>query len=423
LTVDITRSLTESDYIVKIVDPDTQYDSSGNVIPSSNHWYSDLGFTTSTYILNDLSGGGTIATVKASNYINSNEMVLDASNNYFYIQPIVNSNGGVYSSTEENVIKITIDLEYGAYSRAVILAALQESLTNNSITTGSTIKTYYDSSLNDYSKFRLNINKIFRTSDYKIVFYDLLSFSHCNFGNTKSLQNITSDTTLGWIIGFRSKTEYITTPGNISYNTSFTPATTYYTDSSTTAYTYNTTTNVATITGDTTISINLYNYFLIVLDDYTQNHLNDGLVTITATDSSIALPSYASRAITRCNPSTKETYMNSNILTSKQIYAANEILKNKQSTKNINSLGPFVQDIFGIIPMKTSGLQPGASYIEFGGTLQNQDRTYFGPVNIRRMSIKLLNDKGNVVDLNNSDWSFSLIAEQLYNPNTNSSKK
>ena len=56
----------------------------------------------------------------------------------------------------------------------------------------------------------------------------------------------------------------------------------------------------------------------------------------------------------------------------------------------------------------------GDYYIEFGGSLQNQTRLYFGPVNIRKMTIQLMNDRGDVIDLNNSNWSFSFICEQLY---------
>jgi hypothetical protein len=81
------------------------------------------------------------------------------------------------------------------------------------------------------------------------------------------------------------------------------------------------------------------------------------------------------------------------------------------------SKGPFVKDIFGIIPIKTAGLASGSTYVEFGGTLQNQERLYFGPVNIHRMTIRLLNDRGDLVDLNNSNWSFSLVCEQLYRSN------
>jgi hypothetical protein len=233
---------------------------------------------------------------------------------------------------------------------------------------------------------------------------------------------VSPDSTLGWILGYRNFTEYEMLPENMTYNYSFDPPTTYYTTDANTYYYYDTSTNVAAFSGDTTISINLYSYFLIMLDDYTQNHLNDGLVTITTKDTSIPLPSYANKTMTRCDPITGDLYIGSgsslknNGLTSKQIYSVNQLLNNKNTEKSIYSPGPFVQDIFGMIPMKTAGLANGASYIEFGGTLQIQERTYFGPVNIHRMSIKLLNDKGGVVDLNGSNWSFSLIAEQLYNP-------
>ena len=46
--------------------------------------------------------------------------------------------------------------------------------------------------------------------------------------------------------------------------------------------------------------------------------------------------------------------------------------------------------------------------------LQNQNRFYFGPVNIRRLQVQLYTDKGNILDLNNKDWTFKFIVEQLY---------
>jgi hypothetical protein len=64
--------------------------------------------------------------------------------------------------------------------------------------------------------------------------------------------------------------------------------------------------------------------------------------------------------------------------------------------------------------MKIAGLDNNDVYVDYGGTLQNQERTYFGPVNIHRMTVKLINDKGEVVDLNGANWSFSFICEQLY---------
>lgn len=46
-------------------------------------------------------------------------------------------------------------------------------------------------------------------------------------------------------------------------------------------------------------------------------------------------------------------------------------------------------------------------------------RNYFGPVNVRRIKIRLLDQMGRVIDLNNIDYSFTLKLEQVYDLNTN----
>ena len=44
----------------------------------------------------------------------------------------------------------------------------------------------------------------------------------------------------------------------------------------------------------------------------------------------------------------------------------------------------------------------------------NRIRSYFGPVNINRLHIQILDEYGRVVDLNNMDWSFTLALDVLY---------
>jgi hypothetical protein len=69
-----------------------------------------------------------------------------------------------------------------------------------------------------------------------------------------------------------------------------------------------------------------------------------------------------------------------------------------------------------IIPLKGGGasIPTGTLLAEFSGSLQDNVRTYFGPVNIDRMAVKLLDDKGNILNLNGCDWCFTLIATCLY---------
>jgi hypothetical protein len=278
----------------------------------------------------------------------------------------------------------------------------------------------------EYTSVRLNINRIFTTTDYNLVFYDPVSFVAC-YAGSRSIQNTTWDSTIGWILGFRDYTQYSFTQANQVKNNNNSDQY-YYLSSITGSYIYETTTTTTSyllintkiaLTGDTTLSTNLYNYFLISLDDFIQNHLNDGLVTITRGETSISKPSYSYSTTQICDPATKtlvsraSQQSNSNNVTNAQLYSTNQAIQSQQNTTKTHSDGPFIKDLFGLVPIKPPA-KNGDYYIEFGGSLQNQERTYFGPVNIRKMAIQLMNDRGDIVDLNGSNWSFSFICEQLY---------
>ena len=101
-------------------------------------------------------------------------------------------------------------------------------------------------------------------------------------------------------------------------------------------------------------------------------------------------------------------------LTNAQLYTINSINSNNNLT-NYLSKAPTSSDILAILPVKTSaGVPTGSLLVEFSGSLQDSERTYFGPVNIERLAVKLLDDKGNILNLNGNDWCFSLVVECLY---------
>jgi hypothetical protein len=171
-------------------------------------------------------------------------------------------------------------------------------------------------------------------------------------------------------------------------------------------------------------------YFFLVLDDYNNNHLNQGLINITTTLNKVNVPSYYNSSIneqaecenvevnlnnmeTRSIPMVKKSYPRK--FTQAQLYAANEIVANRKASLNNRTTGPTASDIFAIIPLVniTRQIRPDP-YILIGPPLQEAQRTYFGPVNIERLRVRLLDDKGNLVNLNDNDWSFSMIVEQLY---------
>jgi len=360
---------------------------------------------------------GAYAIINGLNPVSGDELTLISGSNTIVFQPNLLSQ---YSIPND---PITLTIPPATYTINTLCNAINSAFNNEPRLYGSKIIQFQEES-ELFTKIILYINDIYTTKDYNIVFYDPVSFVKC-YAGSRSVQNTTWDSTLGWILGFRDYTQYSL---NISNRKSNNDGFYYYLNSINGKYIYNETTdslsNLLTnvsinIEGDTTVSTNLYNYFLISLDDYIQNHLNDGLVTITRKETALSLPDYSYATTQICDPITNTLtssitqQADSNNLSNKQLYSLNQSIYSQQNAIKTYSPGPFIKDLFGFIPIKPPS-KNGDYYIEFGGSLQNQERLYFGPVNIRKMSIQLLNDRGDVVDLNNTNWSFSFICEQLY---------
>lgn len=427
LNIFISKQLSEDDFNVQF------QDISGSELLdlSNNIWYNSLQIDrtmidtsfqllNSPYVSTDVPGAdlsfnvtNTIGTVIGRG-VRSNGVLTDADrfieitsdNNQFQLVPFED---GVQDS--RNILSFTID--DGNYSRAQLLSAMNAKFAGT-VASKSSITISTDSLGRELTKMRFTVNKMYTPDDYKLLFFDPISFAKC-FSGVSSVRNTTWDTTLGWILGFRAYTSYIIRD----------------LDTTVSQYVVKSGTNVE-LTGDTTISTNLFNYLLLSLNDYNQNHLNDGLITVAPRDTFIQPSSYTNRSNFVCDPNTGELVYNTandqqtKRLTQNQIYSVTQIANSKNVSNIITSTevtgnsfgtGPFEKDVFGLIPLKLSGLRNGESYVEFGGTLQNQERTYFGPVNIKRMTVKLKTDRGNVLDLNGSNWSFSLVCEQLYRQN------
>jgi hypothetical protein len=410
IKLQIKKVLTEKDYSVSFVDP-----------TSANSWYEYLFMRDPSYHLINYTDGSDYANIYGSENFYSNTILINENNNKIQFIPYIN---GVADNTGANDIFITVPPSTTPYTRQGLIDALNTNAASNTLLSGTQF-TLITNINKQYTKLRLNINKVFRSSDYKFVIYDATSFVYCNIGVTNSLniRNSTFDSTLGWLLGFHSFTEYelvdFTKPGRESGNY----ANNIYSNADLGfSYSYNDVNYKISIIGDSILNTNLYNYFLVVLDDYVQSHMNDGLITVASLEKDVALPSYASRAQYICEPIpgsnltrkvavSGTSKLNTN-LTSNQLYAMNQLYQTRQTRNKSYSSGPSLKDVFAIVPLKLSG-QPGGNYVEFGGTLQNQDRKYFGPVRIQKLSIKLMNDKGDVVDLNGADWSITIICEIL----------
>ena len=276
----------------------------------------------------------------------------------------------------------------------------------NSIITGIVETTSFDPTIHPYFTF-------FDFTGEKICQQNCLS------------QSLTFNGTLGWLMGFRL------------------PITPIF------------------ISGNTPIAVlDLYGpkYFILVLDDYNQNHINNGLISITEISSKLTIPSYyySNQNLNCLSPNNNifENVSNSNnsqgnqnfigvntqnvgsllqekikvgyskipfveptaprTLTQAQIYTINQIIKNRERTTSYRGKAPTASDTFALIPIKHTNMKTGDLYVDFSGSLQDSKRIYFGPVDIDRMKIKLLDDRGYIVNLHGCEWCITLISENLY---------
>ena len=102
-------------------------------------------------------------------------------------------------------------------------------------------------------------------------------------------------------------------------------------------------------------------------------------------------------------------------LTKKEIYSIHAIQQSK--TKNVvinkdNVNTTIVNDVFAIIPFEDKSLTWGQT--TFTSDKNRFQRNYTKPVNIEKLTIKLLDDRGNIVNLNGAEWSFSMMSTHLY---------
>jgi len=352
---------------------------------------------------------------------------------WYLIDPIYNNTCFWITNGSDNVV---ITMPSGNYTQTQFAATLNNSFTNAGFTNFQTIyidnlyinnPVYYNQytgkiTLNLYGATINTPQFTFTVSSSTIItFFDFTSTLQCHVNCVNN--NNYFNQSLGWLMGYRVPYEPVDPSGN---------------------------------TASSVLDVIGTKYLILVIDDYNQNHVNNSLVSITEYSANLKVPNYyspdlpstclnanssnLSQIVTDANTTSlldnqgattdnglliagkyAANYNKSQIvlpsaprtLTQAQIYTINEINKNQNIT-NFRYKAPTTPDILAIIPVKTSNTSTGTVLIELSGSLQENIRTYFGPVNIERMAVKLLNDKGHILDLNGLDWAVTMICDCLY---------
>jgi len=380
---------------------------------------------------------------------NSNTISIDINNknNTFYIRPreiirglsssdvvkIVIPNG-IY--TTDSALQYVINNAFLNYLNPVS-PSNAFSINPNSVTNiqNNPLTTTQGDISSNITQFVFNINNVYSVKNYNFISFDqnTAGMYQANIRGTCTYLPQTRGITLGWQMGFRTNDIYILDPSN-AINQLLAEEK---------LYSYDPTTQMVSLTGDSVVDLYLYYNFYIVLNEGVMNHLNDGLVTIAERDTYIDSSKYANAALTRrtynysVNNFTRADAQNQQ-LTQAMYYATSErsTVVKKPSNLSYNVQGNItnvstssqlintptkatqptnMSDIFAVLPIKQQNLTIGQTFTENGGYLQDNDRIYFGPVNISKIHVQLINDRGEILDLNGANWSFSVVCEYLYN--------
>lgn len=295
---------------------------------------------------------------------------------------VIDANNGTncFLITIGDDIKETIKINSGNYTITTLNNAIQDELISKNITD---IVIKYNN-INGKVSFEYS-----GTMNVSIIFYDD-NINICNNNDLNACpQSMMRNNNLGWYLGFRNE-----------------------------AYTMDETNN--SITAEAIYDLYGTKNVYIVLDDYNQNRLNKGLVSISQNNTSLSMPSYFSDEL-NCSvvndPNQPVQYLPNapRTLTQAQLYTINEIIRNRDNRTKTRNNAPTTTDIFAVFPIERDVEKPYTTQIvEFGGSLSQNQRTYFGPVNIDRFGVRLIDDNGNTINLNGADWSFSISVVCLY---------
>lgn len=300
----------------------------------------------------------------------------DQGNNYFYVHDLTTT------------VKISID--GGNYDNSSIISSINDVLSENLI---------------DVS-FAINglTNKVSITSPngtgYTIVFYDNDNNSDYSFADNCSSSSVGANVqskanhNLGWLLGFRNMD--VENYDKISYDVSTT-----------------------TITAEALCHLPYTKYFIIVIDDMNRNQSNKSLVQINNGKAHMSKPRYfkdIDNSLNCLSESNFDSYVNDSgrNLTKNQLYSSLQVNNYRASFNETNSKlsSDLINNVFAIVPFETKSLVWGSSM--FTSDKNKFVRKYNGPVDISKLNVKLLDDRGNLLNLNGADWSLSMISTHSY---------
>lgn len=379
------------------------------ILSISSHYRDNLLYRSSTTYNIDSSGN-------CQTTVNNDELIPPSSSSDFLIEfpePVTNvvsfhvksfeiptswyvfseKQGTSYFDISCNGISQTVIIDDGNYKYINATDAsntLQEKLQQaiNTAFGGSSIVIY------DENTFKTTIKDVSGANTFNMTFFNENQNYNSLCGNKQ-----TKDHNLGWMLGFRK--------------TAYSGSTTYTSESCLDTF------------GPKTLFISF--------DDFNSNY--DGHLYLANSNNSNKkiekLPNYynknfcnsdGSPSISGNQVSLNEGNINNSAvpqrLTKAQVFTVEQIMEQQlrdETNRNYHSLPSNIIARISVPVTRDTGSVGDLIWLNNPESdLPEYTRDYFGPATLKRAHIKLLDDRGNIVDLNNMDWSFAISIKQFY---------
>ena len=234
------------------------------------------------------------------------------------------------------------------------------------------------------------------TTDVTVILYvqnNTTNVYACSEQLAGLFQTVGINNTLGWCLGFRTTPDPHTGDVYFTLNTG------------------------ASITTDVQPDVYGPKYFVLNVEDFSNQRLTTGLTGITNTKSqaTLSVPDYFSTIHAAC-------LLQSGNLTQAQLFSINAVTQdNNRNTLSASAIyanklqAPDSGSAFAFIPLANVPVlraQGNLPIVSFGANAIVFGRNYIQPIRLERIQVSLVDDKNNLVNLNDSNWSFSLIVEQ-----------
>jgi len=163
------------------------------------------------------------------------------------------------------------------------------------------------------------------------------------------------------------------------------------------------------IKSEALINLSGFQHFFILMNDFNNSQDNQNIISMEGGDDNISIPNYYSDDLRILDIQNNIPAYGQGIpfsITKPQQYTINEILKARNKSFNKQGFNATT-DILAIIPVNIIiGTLGESVFTNSNHNTARVKRRYFGSVNIDRMQIELVNDYGQTVNLNGSNWSF-----------------